>query len=85
MCRDCTHRHQKHGGEVGWDTGSGYYYDIPNDRDGHEDNYMDAAIASAPRDVGYYERNEKAPIQTGEVTRGVPIEPHPSVLTIEGK
>ena len=60
MCRDCTHRHQKHGEEAGWDTGSGYYYDIPNDRDEHGENYMDAAIASAPRDVSYYERNEKS-------------------------
>lgn len=60
VCRDCTHRHQKHGEEVGWDTGSGYYYNIPNDRNEYEDNYMDAAIASAPRGVGYYERNEKS-------------------------
>jgi hypothetical protein len=52
--RDCTHRHQKHGEEAGWDTGSGYY-DITNDRDEHEDNYTDAAIVSAPRGVGYYE------------------------------
>ena len=46
--RDCTHGHQKHE-EAGWDTGSEYYYDIPNDRDEHEDNYMDAAIVSAPK------------------------------------
>ena len=28
---------------------------------------------------------KKAPIQTGEVTRGVQMEPYPSVLTVEGK
>lgn len=69
--------HQKHGEEVGWDTGSGYYYDIPNDRNEYEENYMAAVIASAPRGVGYYEGNEKVPIQTGEVMRRVSIEHTP--------
>ena len=48
VCRDGTYRHQKHGEKAGWDTGSGYYYDIPNGKSEREENYTDAVSPVRP-------------------------------------